>query len=41
MTADEIKETPSDGRTESGWLKEIALQLALLNEVLSTPKKGK
>ena len=32
MTSDEIKETPQDGRTSSGWLKEIAYQLALLND---------
>lgn len=32
MTADEIKDTPAEGRDERGWLKEIAYQLARLNE---------
>lgn len=32
MTSEEIKELSESGRTEVGWLKEIAYQLACLNE---------
>lgn len=32
MTAEEIKNAPESSKTEAGWLKEIAYQLALLNE---------
>jgi len=32
MTAEEIKERPAEALTQSGWLREIAYQLARLNE---------
>lgn len=32
MTAAEIKEQIAEGKTQIGWLKEIAFQLALMNE---------
>jgi hypothetical protein len=32
MTSEEIKKTPATDVSERAWLKEIALQLALLNE---------
>jgi len=32
MTAEEIKERPAEALTQSGWLREIAYQLAALNE---------
>lgn len=37
MTSEEIIILPQDARSESGWLKEIAYQLALLNESKSIP----
>jgi len=32
MTSDEIKAKPATDLTVSGWLREIAIQLSLLNE---------
>lgn len=32
MTSIEIKETDESAKTEKGWLREVAYQLALLNE---------
>jgi hypothetical protein len=32
MTSEEIKQTPEDGRTVSGWLKELCYQMAVSNE---------
>lgn len=37
MSAEEIKELDESSKTERGWLKEIALQLALLNESKPLP----
>lgn len=37
MTADDIKETDESCKTEKGWLREIALQLAILNESKPLP----
>lgn len=37
MTADEIKETDESCKTEKGWFKEIAYQLATLNEAKPLP----
>lgn len=37
MTAEEIKNASESSKTEAGWLKEIAYQLAVLNEKQSVP----
>lgn len=37
MTSEEIKETPQEARSQAGWLKEIAYQLAQLNESKQQP----
>lgn len=40
MTAGEIKEQIAEGKTQIGWLKEIAYQLAVLNEQKAQPKSS-
>ena len=39
MTAAEIKEADESAKTEKGWLREVAYQLAVMNESKIEPKK--
>lgn len=38
MTAEEIREKSPENISSAGWLKEIAYQLALLNESMNQPE---
>jgi hypothetical protein len=41
MTSEEIKQKPAADLSMNAWLKEISLQLALLNEKRQNPPKHK
>jgi hypothetical protein len=42
MTSEEIKKTPAVDLSTNGWLRELCLQVALLNEKkMSERKQGK
>jgi len=41
MTPEEIKETDESCKTEKGWLKEIAYQLAVMNQPKQPFQVGK
>jgi hypothetical protein len=39
MTSEQIKQTPATDLSTNGWLREIAMQLALLNEKDAVPEQ--